>query len=285
MTRTINLARVPAPPASAWEYRERAIEVCSDMPGLREELSNLPIGWFPLVERAVEEIRRLLPDGMHLRTIQLKDKFGTLRWYGHVVDTGEDDVDIDDRAAGATDWPEEASCDVCAVFGTADGEIDKTSGWLMTLSPCARRMRREGLSCMPRVDLGGLMYPPWREDGRSRRSNCDRVCAFGSSAGDGLMTMALGPSFTCPASNRHARVVLVLMINAPTCRQSISRKAIWCSRFLQNFTPGSCLRRDFAVRVTGLWVAAEKVGQRNTRLAVFRFIPPLLRFRVSLLAS
>ena len=156
----VDLTRLPPPPASEIEWRERAIRLCHDMPGLRDELVNLPIGWFPLIEHAVLEIRRRLLPGQYFRTRQLKEKFGTLRWYGHVAD-GTNEAVADTGAEGAVDWAEDASATVCALFGTPDGQIDRTGGWLLTLSAEASAMRRESQASGYRSTFGALMYPRW----------------------------------------------------------------------------------------------------------------------------
>ena len=160
MHERVGLARLPPPPATAAEWRERARRVCDGMPGLRDELGNVPVGWFPLIEHAVVEVRRLLPPGQSFCTSQLKEKFGTLRWYGH-VDHGTDEAVADLGAEGPVMWAQEASAKVCAAFGTADGQIDQTGGWLLTLSDRASTMRRESHRSGSRTNLGTLLYPGW----------------------------------------------------------------------------------------------------------------------------
>ncbi len=154
---SIDLARLPCPPASAAEWRERSVRFCYDAPGLREELRQLPIGWFPLIEAAMQEVHRLLPKGAVLCTRQLKEKYATLRWYSH-VESPHDDPVPDTGADGAVDWAEDVSARVCALLGTPDGEPDNHRGWWLTLSPTACRLRGNSDSD---VGLNALMYPTW----------------------------------------------------------------------------------------------------------------------------
>ena len=160
MDESVDLGLLPSPPATAIEWRERAVRVCDGMPGLRDELVNVPIGWFPLIEHAVLEIRRRLLPGQCFRTRQLKEKFGTLRWYGH-VDGVTDEAVADTAAAGPAAWAEGVSADVCSVFGTPDGQIDDTGGWVLTLSARASFMRRESQASGSRTSFPALLYPRW----------------------------------------------------------------------------------------------------------------------------
>ena len=161
MHERVRLGLLPPPPASATKWRERAIRICDGMPGLREELRNVPVGWFSLIEHAVWEIRRRLLPGQCFRTNQLKEKFGTLRWYGYVVDDTTDEAVADTGAEGAVEWAEDASAATCSIFGTPDGRVDTTGGWLLTLSPRASAMQRECQGQGGRSAFAALMYPGW----------------------------------------------------------------------------------------------------------------------------
>ena len=156
----VKLSQLPPPPGSATEWRERAIRVCDGMPGLRAEFGNIPVGWFSLVEHAVLEMRGRLLSGQSFRTSQMKEKFGTLRWYGHAEDS-TDEGNVDRGAEGAIEWAEDASATVCSVFGTPDGQIDRTGGWLLTLSARAAAMRRETEATNARSSFSASMYPNW----------------------------------------------------------------------------------------------------------------------------
>ncbi len=126
------------------------------------------MGWIPLLVRAAREVRLLLGPGEALVTRQVKEKFGTLRWYASV--TRPDDDYGDDYAhpvSGVLAWAEAVSARLCAVHGTPDGELDQQGGWWLTLSPLARDLRRDTLQS--RVGQGvdafvNQMYPPWRYD-------------------------------------------------------------------------------------------------------------------------
>ena len=160
MHERVDLTLLAPPPASAAEWRERSIRLCYGMPGLRDELGNVPIGWFSLLEHAVLEIRRRLPLGHAFNTHQLKEKLGTLRWYGH-VDDGSDEAIAGNGVAGVIDWAKDASASLCALFGTPDGHMDNTGGWLLTLSDRATAMRRERHEAGVRSNFSAMMYPRW----------------------------------------------------------------------------------------------------------------------------
>ena len=157
--RCFDLRLLPPPPACAEAWRDRTMRMCEYMPDLRDHLISVPNGWFSLVEMAVAEGRRLLTAGQSLQTTQMKEKFGTLRWYCHVA-TEPDSWDYNAPAIGPMGWAEEASGQICAALGTPDGTVDCTDGWVLTLSPVARQMRKRqaGIQGMA---LSTLMYPPW----------------------------------------------------------------------------------------------------------------------------
>ncbi len=159
MHRSIVVDRLPPPPSSRAEWQERAMRACDGMPGMQEELPHVPVGWFSLVERATEEVRRLLPPGAILYTTQMKEKFGTLRWYCH-EDSG---LDGPSGIEGATDWAEDLSSKVCALFGTPDGVQVDVSGWWLTLSPQAQLHSHGGRARAASLALNALMYPRWHD--------------------------------------------------------------------------------------------------------------------------
>ena len=157
---TVDVARLPRPPRSGAEWRERADVVYATVPSLVGQLADAPLGWFPLIERAAREIVRMLPRTEVLITSQVKEKYGTLRWYAHVATIGSDmGSRWDDAVLGAVAWAEEASAQTCAVFGTADGTLDLGGGWWLTLSPEAIAIRRRDDDT-----LRDLLYPGWTRD-------------------------------------------------------------------------------------------------------------------------
>ena len=157
---TVDVARLPRPPRSGTEWRERADAVYADVPGLFGHLADAPIGWIPLIEQAAREVKRLLPRTDILVTSQVKEKFGDLRWYAHVSGAIHDmEPRVEEPALGALAWAMDASMTTCAAFGTTNATGDAGDGWWLTLSPEAIAIRRRDRDALRR-----LLYPDWACD-------------------------------------------------------------------------------------------------------------------------
>lgn len=92
------------------------------------------IGWFPIIYEAVIEIeaenRRTTTD-MHIKASQIKEKFGTLRFYTDLTS---------DAAEAAISAAEKASVKICEECGQ-DGTL-REGGWLKTrCDDCDRNHR------------------------------------------------------------------------------------------------------------------------------------------------
>lgn len=157
---TVSLADLPPPPANGPAWRERANAIEGLVPGLADHLAAAPIGWFPLLERAAQEIAGLLAPGETFMVRQVKEKLSGLRWYAHVV-TPSNDLVGRHLVVGAVSWAEHVSETVCCLYGTADGSRDTYEGWHLTLSPRARQDRR---SQDPRSRFSERLYPAWTRD-------------------------------------------------------------------------------------------------------------------------
>lgn len=101
------------------------------------EVAHLPAGWLTPMERAVGGIVAILREAgppAGLRINQIKEKFGTLRFYAGVTGEVADRSDLD----RIVDWAELATQGRCMVTG-GPGTIERR-GWLLTLSPEMRRL-------------------------------------------------------------------------------------------------------------------------------------------------
>lgn len=102
-------------------------------------------GWAPLVRQLVSDLNEVWGEG-NWRIAQVKEKFGTLRfyWYGDER-SGDDDYDAKyARATELVDAAERRSAQLCEVCGaTAWGPQASSSGWLYTLCPAHRVENRK----------------------------------------------------------------------------------------------------------------------------------------------
>lgn len=89
-------------------------------------------GWEPLIRRASEKLEPLVR-GTCARAFQVKEKFGTLRFYMDSVEPLAPDVD--EAIAAAIEAAEEESARTCEECG-GPGELRDARGWFSTL--CAR---------------------------------------------------------------------------------------------------------------------------------------------------
>ncbi|MFG6080471.1 hypothetical protein ACEUZ9_001075 [Paracoccus litorisediminis] len=121
--------------------------------GARKVCSVHP-GWVSVMERAVSGMiyRLALEPGANLAVQQVKEKFGTLRFY--VSPTGSDQLrsDIFDIAT----WAEVATDGRCAVTGEPGGIA--MDGWLLTLNHEMEILRRHD-----RAAFDKLLHPAGRE--------------------------------------------------------------------------------------------------------------------------
>ena len=98
-----------------------------------KENGYLPVGkgWHPIVLKLIKDIAKIAPD---TEVSQIKEKFGTLRFYcqGDGGDAIGDLIEKAEQESGVT-------CEVC---GTKEGVTTKSAtktGWILTLcKPCRR---------------------------------------------------------------------------------------------------------------------------------------------------
>lgn len=128
--------RVPAPD------RGRRVERVDDLnrayPFLAGWASSCPNGWLGLLEQACAHIAAITPPQQlfSLRTTQLKDKFGGLRWYleGYVCVR----VLYAAAAAETISW---STCSACGNTGT----IRNRNGWYCTLCDSCAKLKDANL--------------------------------------------------------------------------------------------------------------------------------------------
>lgn len=89
-------------------------------------------GWFGLIEELAEKIAEIDPD---YKIVQIKEKYGTLRFY---TESSSDSVDIWDKIEEIAQEYEDKSLTVCEECGGA-GKEGRVSGyyWCVRCEKCA----------------------------------------------------------------------------------------------------------------------------------------------------
>lgn len=90
-------------------------------------------GWYDLLDKGMEKIQyfcNLCPSGVQLVADQIKEKYGTLRFYYHIENSSEVESAILDDIVSEM---ERASARTCEVSGDP-GYACNRGGWLRTLS-------------------------------------------------------------------------------------------------------------------------------------------------------
>lgn len=126
------LAGRRAAPASAEDYdlRTRALAAHS---WIGNEVLGLASGWIPLVELAAGMLVELLPPRSlaACATNQMKEKFGTMRWYG-----------MGHRVFSDMTLVVEILSRHCCITCGREASLDNTGGWLLNLCDEQSRRRR-----------------------------------------------------------------------------------------------------------------------------------------------
>lgn len=116
-------------------------------------------GWFPLLYRALSEIDALVVPGVEFKIAQIKEKFGTLRFYVD-VDGPPEIVDKINAIAERAENETETTCEEC-------GKLGKTSDWhdgyYQTL--CVDH----AIDAFDRIKRPLPAYPTWRLERDGRR--------------------------------------------------------------------------------------------------------------------
>lgn len=126
---------------TAEDHHARTDKIIADLKAAGVEramqFKNLPAGWTKVLEEAAEGIiaRMSLPDGGRVFLAQMKEKFGTLRFYVEAYGAPafcDDILDI-------SNWAEACTEGRCCLTGHR-GNLDH-AGWVLTLSDEAKELR------------------------------------------------------------------------------------------------------------------------------------------------
>jgi hypothetical protein len=142
---------VPAAP-KGFATSKRRVAALAARAWIGAEVHGCPRGWLPLLERAATQAgnwlgaRRL----RQVRTVQIKEKLGTLRWYLHGAPAELATV------VGLAERASERACLACGRSGT----LTNIDGWWATLCLPHAALARHG----PQNIIGRLAYPQSEQD-------------------------------------------------------------------------------------------------------------------------
>jgi hypothetical protein len=131
------------------DWRINLIEGHPDLfhaPAARPEAApgypNCEGGWRDLLERVCDRIEAALVEGSAFRVLQIKEKFGTLRfyWSGDVSDVANANID---EAIALAVARSACTCEICG----AEGRLYSRGGWLVTA--CAEHANGEAVPVKP----------------------------------------------------------------------------------------------------------------------------------------
>src|SRR5882757_6677805 len=108
----------------------RLFGIPSGRPNAARGYPNCEEGWRDLLERCCARIEAALAEGGALRVLQIKEKFGALRFYcgGDLPDAAKAKVDEAIALAAARSA---CTCEICG----AEGRLYNRDGWLATACP------------------------------------------------------------------------------------------------------------------------------------------------------
>lgn len=135
---------LPAPQNAAnWEERAVRLEA---LPWIGPHIWYCPAGWLPIFERAARDVEQGIAatDTRQWRTSQIKEKLGTLRWYGR----GDEAFHV------VSSFAEETSADLCQVCGRP-GLLRTDQHWILTLCDEHHALDVAGGGAI----IGRLSYP------------------------------------------------------------------------------------------------------------------------------
>jgi hypothetical protein len=134
----------PAPNGHAdWENRMTRLEALA---WIGPHIWSCPAGWLPIFERAARDVEDwgAAIQTRRWRTSQIKEKLGTLRWYGS-----------GDKAFGVvSSFAEETSADLCQACGRP-GRLRTDQPWILTLCDAHHAVDAAGGGAV----IGRLSYP------------------------------------------------------------------------------------------------------------------------------
>lgn len=133
-------------------------------PEAAEGYPNCEEGWRDLLERACDRIEEALEGGV-FRVLQVKEKFGTLRFYwdGDMSDAAK--AKVDEAIALAT-ARSACTCEICG----AGGRLYNRGGWLATA--CADHARGKPVQVKPGLENVRIVWGTF--NGHVRILSCRR---------------------------------------------------------------------------------------------------------------
>ena len=125
MTRTVQDWRI-----DLIEAHPRLFQGPPGRPDAAQGYPNCEEGWRDILERCCARIEAALAEGGALRVLQIKEKFGALRfyWSGDMPDAAKAKVDEAIALAAARSA---CTCEICG----AEGRLYNRDGWLATACP------------------------------------------------------------------------------------------------------------------------------------------------------
>jgi hypothetical protein len=114
---------LPPAPQNPTDWEERAVRL-EALPWIGPHIWRCPAGWLPIFERAARGVKQGIAatDTRQWRTSQIKEKLGTLRWYG----SGDEAFHV------VSSFAEEISADLCQVCAWP-GRLRTDQPWIFTL--------------------------------------------------------------------------------------------------------------------------------------------------------
>ncbi|MEO3430149.1 hypothetical protein AAFN88_14910 [Pelagibius sp. CAU 1746] len=124
---------LPAP--QDWRDWARRVDFLAGRSWIGRHARSCPAGWLPLLERAVSQAEHWMDRAIleKYQTSQIKEKFGTLRWY----------VASNEVLSVIVDYAELASEFTCLACG-AEGKLRGDRTWILTLCDAHDKLDREG---------------------------------------------------------------------------------------------------------------------------------------------
>lgn len=102
---------------------------------------SIDLGWYPLIERLSERLQAISDrTGVRIQVTQVKQKFGTLRYYFEFDERSEPiSADVVKEVVDLVDSYEKESEHICELCGSSEGHTQKIGrrNWVRTLcDPC-----------------------------------------------------------------------------------------------------------------------------------------------------
>lgn len=107
------------------------------MPTFEQERGNVGQGWQPMINELHRQLRDIDPE---YRVLQIKEKFGGLRYYAQPSEAMSEDEEGREIFYALIDDAEKASFTICEHCGAQENvETKPTRYWLLTLCESCRR--------------------------------------------------------------------------------------------------------------------------------------------------